>query len=95
MALLRLPSSAVWQTWCVLIWSRKRTKLPLSSQIAVYTVERMFDLGAMALIFSSALLLAPDRATLPHHEALQHAALGGLVVAVALAIFAVSRACFW
>jgi glycosyltransferase 2 family protein len=68
----------------------RRTKLPLSSQIAVYTVERMFDLGAMALIFSSALLLAPDRATLPHHEALQHAALGGLVVAVALAVFAVS-----
>jgi hypothetical protein len=68
----------------------RRTKLTLSSQIAVYTVERMFDLGATALIFSSALLLAPDRATLPHHEALQHAALGGLVVAVALAVFAVS-----
>ena len=67
----------------------KRTRLALSSQIAVYTVERMFDLGAMALIFSSALLLAPDRATLPHHEALQHTALGGLVVAVALAVFAV------
>jgi hypothetical protein len=68
----------------------RRTKLSLSSQIAVYTVERMFDLGATALIFSSALLLAPDRATLPHHEALQHAALGGLVLAVALAVFAVS-----
>jgi glycosyltransferase 2 family protein len=68
----------------------RRTALPLSSQIAVYTVERMFDLGAMALIFSSALLLAPDRATLPHHEALQHAALGGLVVTLVLAIFAIS-----
>ncbi len=68
----------------------KRTRLALSSQVAVYTVERMFDLGAMALIFSSALLLAPDRATLPHHEALQHTALGGLVVTVALAIFAIS-----
>src|ERR1700735_5671035 len=68
----------------------KRTRLALSSQVAVYTVERMFDLGATALIFSSALLLAPDRATLPHHEALQHAALGGLVLAVALAVFAVS-----
>jgi hypothetical protein len=68
----------------------RRTRLTLSSQIAVYTVERMFDLGAMALIFSSALLLAPDRATLPHHEALQHAALGGLAVAIALAIFALS-----
>ena len=68
----------------------KRTSLPITSQIAVYTVERMFDLGAMAMIFSGALLLAPDRATLPHHEALQHAALGGLVVTVALAIFAIS-----
>jgi glycosyltransferase 2 family protein len=68
----------------------KRTKLAVSSQVAVYTVERMFDLGAMALIFSSALLLAPDRATLPHHEALQHTALGGLVLTLALAIFAVS-----
>ncbi len=68
----------------------KRISLPITSQIAVYTVERMFDLGAMAMIFSGALLLAPDRATLPHHEALQHAALGGLVVTVALAIFAIS-----
>jgi glycosyltransferase 2 family protein len=68
----------------------KRTKLTISSQVAVYTVERMFDLGAMVLIFSSALLLAPDRATLPHHEALQHAAMGGLVLTLALAIFAVS-----
>jgi glycosyltransferase 2 family protein len=68
----------------------RKTKLPLSSQVAVYTVERMFDLGAMALIFSSALLLAPDRATLPHHEALQQTALGGLVVAFALAVFAIS-----
>ena len=67
----------------------KRTALSVSSQIAVYTVERMFDLGAMAMIFSAALLLAPDRATLPHHEALQRAAIGGLAVTVALAIFAV------
>jgi glycosyltransferase 2 family protein len=68
----------------------KRTQLTLSSQIAVYTVERMFDLAATALIFSSALLLAPDRATLPHHEALQHTALGALVVTVVLALFAIS-----
>jgi hypothetical protein len=68
----------------------RRTSLPLTSQIAVYTVERMFDLGAMAMIFSGALLLAPDRATLPHHEALQHAALGGLAVTLALAVFAIT-----
>jgi glycosyltransferase 2 family protein len=68
----------------------RRTGLPLTSQMAVYTVERMFDLGAMALIFSGALLLAPDRATLPYHEALQHAALGGVAVAFALALFAIT-----
>ncbi len=68
----------------------RRTRLTLSSQLAVYTVERMFDLGAMALIFSGALLLAPDRASLPHHEALQRSALIGLVLAIALGIFAVA-----
>jgi glycosyltransferase 2 family protein len=68
----------------------KRTQLTLSSQVAVYTVERMFDLAASALIFSGALLLAPDRATLPHHDALQHAALFALVLTVALALFALS-----
>ena len=31
----------------------RRIGLPLSSQVAVYTIERMFDLGAAALIFSS------------------------------------------
>ncbi len=68
----------------------KRTQLTLSSQVAVYTVERMFDLAASALIFAGALLLAPDRATLPHHDALQHAALGALVITVVLALFALS-----
>ena len=52
----------------------RKTSLSVSSQIAVYTVERMFDLAASALIFSCALLAAPDRATLPHHEALQRGA---------------------
>ena len=36
----------------------KKTGLPLSNQIAVYIVERLFDAGTMALIFSSAILLS-------------------------------------
>jgi hypothetical protein len=68
----------------------RRTRLSVSSQVAVYTVERMFDLAASALIFSIALLLASDRGTLPHHEALQHGAIGGLALTVVLAVFAVS-----
>jgi hypothetical protein len=37
----------------------KKTGLPLSSQLAVYVVERLFDAGTMALIFSFAMLWVP------------------------------------
>src|SRR5271167_3389516 len=67
----------------------RRLNLAVGSQIAVYTVERMFDLGAMALIFSLTLLFAPDRNTLPHHELMVKVARGSFAVTVALAVFAV------
>jgi uncharacterized membrane protein YbhN (UPF0104 family) len=38
----------------------KKTALPISSQIAVYIVERLFDAGAMALIFSIGVLSIPQ-----------------------------------
>lgn len=66
----------------------RRVRLPLSSQVAVYVVERMFDLAAMALLFSTVLIFAPDRASLPHPEALRHIAVVGLAGTAALAIFA-------
>ncbi len=46
----------------------RRTGLTFSSQIAVVAVERVFDLGAFAAIFSLNLLLAPGLRTLPYHE---------------------------
>ena len=52
----------------------RRINLPLGSQIAVYTVERMFDMGTMAFIFSTVLLFSHDSATLPHHELMVHVA---------------------
>lgn len=66
----------------------KKTGLPLSGQIAVYIVERMFDLGSMALIFSVVLLTS--REALPHPELLLKVAKGGLLATVALAAFTVS-----
>lgn len=63
----------------------KRTGLPLFSQVAVYIVERMFDLGSMALIFSTVLLTAHE--SLPHPELLLKTAKGGLIVTVAMAAF--------
>lgn len=38
----------------------KKTGLPISNQVAVYIVERLFDFGSMAVIFSVAMLWIPD-----------------------------------
>lgn len=65
----------------------KRVGLSVSSQIAVYTIERMFDLGAAAVIFSSALLFAPR--DLPHHEIFVRTGLVSLAGTAILAVFAV------
>ena len=66
----------------------KKTGLPLSSQIAVYIVERMFDLGSMALIFSIILLTTHE--ALPHPELLMKVAKTGLLGTVVLAAFTVT-----
>jgi uncharacterized membrane protein YbhN (UPF0104 family) len=66
----------------------KRVGLPVAGQIAVYTIERMFDLGAAALIFSGALLFAP--ADLPHHEVFVRTGLISLAGTAFIAVFAVA-----
>ena len=66
----------------------KRVQLHVASQIAVYTIERMFDLGAAAIIFSSALLFAPS--DLPHHEVFVRTGLISLAGTAFIAIFAVT-----
>ncbi len=65
----------------------KRVQLSVSSQVAVYTIERMFDLGAAALIFSGALLFVPR--DLPHHEIFLRTGLFSLAGTVLIAVFAV------
>lgn len=68
----------------------RRTSLTLSSQVAVYTLERTFDLAATAVLFAAALLFAPDRATLPHREAFERTAMIAVLATVALTIFALA-----
>jgi glycosyltransferase 2 family protein len=65
----------------------RRIGLPVSTQFAVYTVERMFDLGAAAIIFSGALLFLPR--DLPHHEIFVRTGAVSLAGTAFLAIFAV------
>ena len=72
----------------------RRTRLSFASQIAVVTVERVFDLGAFAVLFALNLLLSPNLQTLPYHEKF-HAvgyAIVGLTAAVAALILSVRLA---
>jgi uncharacterized protein (TIRG00374 family) len=64
----------------------KKVELSLSSQIAVYTIERMFDLGSAALIFSAALAFTPK--DMPHHEVFVRTGLFSLAGTLVLAVFA-------
>jgi len=64
----------------------KKTGLPLSTQFAVYVVERLFDAGSMALIFCSVILLAPAGA-IPHPEIVRKASYTALASTVAGGLF--------
>lgn len=83
----------------------KKTGLPLSSQFAVYIVERLFDAGSMALIFSAAMLWIPETdilrvtshskmvVSISQHSPMLAAILarfGGLFVTIAGALFLVA-----
>ncbi len=77
----------------------RRTGLSFPSQIAVVTVERVFDLAAFALIFTGNLLLSPNLRALPYLHRAGYT-IGGLtlallifVAAIRLAGTAVARAC--
>ncbi len=65
----------------------RRTGLTFSSQIAVVMVERVFDLGAFALIFSLNLLLSPSLQTLPHHEYFRKVGLAIAALTLVLCVF--------
>jgi hypothetical protein len=83
----------------------KKTGLALSSQFAVYVVERLFDAGSMALVFSIAMLWIPEAdiaratshsgmiASMQKHSPLLgivFARFGGLVFTLAGALFLVA-----
>ena len=68
----------------------KKTNLPISSQIAVYIVERLFDAGSMALIFSVAMIWVPTEEIIKataHSGPLAHLALTHRELALLIARF--------
>ncbi len=64
----------------------RKTGLPLSSQFAVYVVERLFDAGSTALIFCSIVLLAPA-GSIPHPEIVRKASYTALATTLAGGLF--------
>ena len=67
----------------------KKTGAAVSSQIAVYIVERLSDAGAMALIFSAVIVFSPT-SSLVHPEIVRKAGYWGLAATVAGALFLVA-----
>jgi len=63
----------------------RRTDTPIATQIAVYSIERIFDLAAAAILFSVTLALAPR--DLSHHEAFARAGILSLAATLGLAAF--------
>jgi hypothetical protein len=56
----------------------------VSSQIAVYTVERMFDLGAAAMVFSAGLAFMPKTPPMTHAEVIARLGRGSLLATLAV-----------
>jgi uncharacterized protein (TIRG00374 family) len=70
----------------------KKERLTFTSQIAVWGVERIFDMGAFAVLLAMS-FLSPDLQALPFYHALREAAfaLMGLVVALVVGAVVVRR----
>lgn len=63
----------------------RRQKLTFTSQLGVYTVERVFDLLAAATIIAVTLSVAVSVRSLPHHQDFRRAGYAGIAAALLLA----------
>ena len=65
----------------------RRENLPVSSQIAVWAVERIFDIGAFAVLLALAIFLPDALGSTPHPEFKKNLIVGGvLLLAVVFAL---------
>jgi glycosyltransferase 2 family protein len=66
----------------------RRLQTSVATQLAVYSIERAFDLAAAAILFSITLAFAPRN--MPHHEAFARAGALSLAATLFLAAFALA-----
>ncbi len=64
----------------------RRENLPFSSQVAVWAVERIFDVGAFTVILVSAIFFAPDLRLLPFYGEFRKAGFLLMLLVAGLAI---------
>jgi hypothetical protein len=70
----------------------RRLRVSIASQLAVYSLERAFDLGAAAALFSFTLAVAPR--DIPHHAAYVRAGALSLTATLGIALFALALRSF-
>ena len=68
----------------------RRQQVTFTSQLAVYTVERVFDLLAAAGIIAVTLSISHSVRGLPHHEEFRRAGYFGIALALLLALIAIA-----
>lgn len=62
----------------------RRLQLPISTQLATYTIERMLDIVAIALIASASLLLDPGSISEAHRPVFLHLGIAGALATLIL-----------
>jgi len=70
----------------------RRTDLPFSSQLAVWAVERIFDVGAFAVLMALAIFLPSALQSIPHPEYYQRFREAGFILIAVVAGTAVAAA---
>jgi glycosyltransferase 2 family protein len=70
----------------------RKTELPLTSQMAVYAVERLFDMGSVALLLGADLLFSTRLKELPYFKEFEFA---GVALLVLVAIVTVVLFLIW
>jgi uncharacterized membrane protein YbhN (UPF0104 family) len=66
----------------------RRTKTPIATQLAIYSIERAFDLSSAVILFAITLVFAPKN--MPHHEIFVAAGRGAVLLTAVLVVFALS-----
>jgi uncharacterized protein (TIRG00374 family) len=68
----------------------RRTCLTMSDQLAVWTVERIFDTGAFAVLVALSLVASPSLRTLPYFDRFRHAGFFLVLMVVGMTAFAIA-----